>query len=189
MNDLKTKICLRWNKNKLVCPCGTIEKQQQGTSHSISLLGTYMEQIVFTYMMQFACHTADGPMDSVTAPSCKRTWASAYQSKGILRICIIPSNKSLITSNRSINYYPSAVSGEVQLAASACHNTWSNKWFYYFTIAWFTKRWVRITTLPENVQNFPIWMNPDQNVRYGHKLKASIFGVWKENFRFPNGFD
>ena len=120
-----------------------------------------MEQIVFTYMMQFACHTADGPMDSVTAPSCKRTWALAYQSKGILRICIIPSNKSLIISiNRSTNYYPSTVSGEVQLAASACHNTWSNKWLYYFTTAWFTKwllylriykispsGWIRIRTL------------------------------------------
>lgn len=27
MNGLKTKICLRWNKNKLVCPCKTIRKQ------------------------------------------------------------------------------------------------------------------------------------------------------------------
>ena len=30
-------------------------------------------------------------------------------------------------------------------------------------------------------------MNPDQQIGHGHELKVTLFGIWKEDLRFPNG--
>ena len=43
--------------------------------------------------------------------------------------------------------------------------------------------------LPEYVENFSIWMDPNQDVGNGDELKIGLLSVRKVDFGFPNGFN
>ena len=42
---------------------------------------------------------------------------------------------------------------------------------------------------PQNVENFSVGMNPNEDIGNRDKLKVGFFSVRKEYFRLPNDFD
>ena len=41
----------------------------------------------------------------------------------------------------------------------------------------------------QNIKNFSIWMDPDQEVGHCHELEVSLLGIREENLRLPDGLD
>ncbi len=48
---------------------------------------------------------------------------------------------------------------------------------------------MKLYYVPQDVEDVPVWIDPDENVGHGDKLKVGLFGIGEEDLWLPDGLD
>ena len=89
----------------------------------------------------------------------------------------------IVFTHRMISAYRRPACREGSCSAPSCRKTSASVCRQIFRTNFISQR------EPQNVKNFSIRVNPDQQVGHRHKLKVSLLGIREENLRLPDGLD